>query len=126
MMVESVVAATSSRLEDHVHNMRSPREIAAKYQIPTAYLDTLEVRDTTERLNDEQCYELSRHLLDVHYLSLALNHQGYPIDADLPIMQLLFSNFPGVRSYLTEGRFVMSHVFPEYFEKHSMYCRAMK
>lgn len=114
--------STAAELSSVVKNLKPAKEIAVQYQVPVSYLATLKVSDPSADLDPLLCYDLARHLMDVHYLSQALNHQSYLLEANIPIIKLAITNFPGLKAHIREGGQIFSHVFVDYFKSNDMYC----
>lgn len=121
-MITSTLGAESDKkevfypeLSKHVSGLAPSDEIVTKYLHPAAYLETLKVEDPTVILDGPARYQLARNLLDVHYLCMALSHQGYNFEPkEFPILQLASSNFEGFEKCRGEGGY-WSHLWTDFF-----------
>jgi hypothetical protein len=116
-------SAQMGEMASLIKGLKHPREIASEFNSPVSYLETWIVTDVKSKLTPIQCHSLSRHILDVHYLSLAINHQGYPLSNDLPVFKLLANNHAKFKDlYGEQNQIILTSNLPNFFTSEGMYC----
>jgi hypothetical protein len=80
------------------------------HELPVTYLEHMEVRDLSRRLDMKERHDLCRLFVKSYVISIRVHNQDYLLSVNTPIYQLFKSNFPEVARREGEGGIFLGQI----------------